>query len=95
MISGWGHATPYDNGGRGCSEWCFRTHKMLINGQESFSHYLGPMNCKNNPVNNQRPGNWTGDRAGWCPGMEVLPRVNQLPSSLLGKSFDLEYKLQE
>ena len=71
IISGWGHATPYDADGRPCAEWCFRTHDIKINGSNTFQHNLGPIGCSANPINNQNPGNWQPDRAGWCPGMAV------------------------
>ena len=78
IISGWGHATPYDADGRPCAEWCFRTHDIKINGSNTFQHNLGPIGCSANPINNQNPGNWQPDRAGWCPGMAVPVRMNSL-----------------
>lgn len=90
IISGWGHAYPLDAGGRGCAEWCFRTHNIKINGNNTFDHYLGPIGCANNPVGPQN-GNWQPDRAGWCPGMEVPVRTNELASSYAGQSFSFEY----
>lgn len=95
IISGWGHATPNDPGGRGCAEWCFRTHHILINDVQEYEHYLGPLGCAQNPINNQNPGNWRGDRAGWCPGMIVPVREDVLDSSLYGTSFEYEYELQD
>lgn len=95
IISGWGHATPNDMGGRGCAEWCFRTHHILINDAPDFEHYLGPLGCADNPIDNQAPGNWEGDRAGWCPGMAVPVREDALDSSLFGESFDFEYALED
>lgn len=43
IISGWGHATPADADGRGCAEWCFRTHRILINNESVFTHELKPI----------------------------------------------------
>ncbi len=93
-ISGWGHATPADADGRPCAEWCYRTHDVLINGSPAFSHYMGPIGCASNPINNQSPGNWVPDRAGWCPGMVVPARIDNLPSGLSGNSFNFEYQLE-
>lgn len=95
IISGWGHATPQDFGGRGCAEWCFRTHHILINGEETYEHYLGPLGCADNPINNQNPGNWTGDRAGWCPGMIVPVRKNELNNNLFGNTFEYAYQFED
>lgn len=95
IISGWGHATPNDPGGRGCAEWCFRTHHILINNVETFEHDLGPLGCAQNPINNQNPGNWQGDRAGWCPGMVVPVREDVLDESLIGGPFEFEYEFED
>ncbi|MFT3910348.1 MAG: peptide-N-glycosidase F-related protein [Ferruginibacter sp.] len=90
IITGWGEATPYDPGGRPCAEWCFRTHKIRINGADAFSHDLDEIGCATNPVNPQN-GNDSDERAGWCPGMAVPVRENQLSSSMAGQSFTFEY----
>ncbi|WP_296381419.1 peptide-N-glycosidase F-related protein [Winogradskyella sp.] len=91
VISGWGHATPNDQDGRPCAEWCFRTHNVVINGVAAFQHNLEPLGCASNPINNQNPGNWQPDRAGWCPGMVVPPRVDSFGTPLAGTTFDFEY----
>lgn len=95
IISGWGHATPNDAGGRGCAEWCYRTHDVMINGVSVFQHYMGPIGCAANPVSNQSPGNWQPDRAGWCPGMAVPVRKDVFGSSMAGSSFVFEYDYQD
>ena len=95
IISGWGHATPYDADGRPCAEWCFRTHDIKINGSNTFQHNLGPIGCSANPVNNQNPGNWQPDRAGWCPGMAVPVRMNSLDTSYSGSTVSFEYDFED
>ena len=95
VISGWGHATPKDTNGRGCAEWCFRTHHIKINGSNTFEHYMGPIGCASNPISNQSPGNWTPDRAGWCPGMAVPTRVDVLASPMAGSNFSFEYDFED
>ncbi|MCL4118069.1 UNVERIFIED_CONTAM: hypothetical protein GTU68_018020 [Idotea baltica] len=95
IISGWGHATPYDAGGRGCAEWCYRTHDVLINGSNMFQHDLGPIGCASNPVSNQDPGNWRPDRAGWCPGMVVPVRYDEFSTTMAGSSFTFEYDYED
>lgn len=96
IISGWGHATPNDAGGRGCAEWCFRTHNILIDGTPTFEHYLGPIGCANNPIGaSQAPGSWKGDRAGWCPGMAVPTRIDVLTGDLANKSLNFEYQFTD
>jgi len=90
IISGWGHATPTDNDGRPCAEWCYRTHDVKINGANTFQHYMGPIGCGANPVSGQA-GNWAPDRAGWCPGMAVPVRVNEFATAMAGNTVNFEY----
>jgi len=92
-ISGWGHATG--SPGSNCAEWCFRTHDVKINGANTFEHYMGALGCASNPVSNQYPGNWTQDRAGWCPGMGVPNRIDTFPSSMAGSVFTFEYDYED
>lgn len=94
LITGWGHATPADaQEGRPCAEWCYRTHEMILN-ETTFKHILEPLGCANNIINNQNPGNWKPDRAGWCPGMEVPIRLNMIPKEMFGKTISFEYKFE-
>ena len=94
IISGWGHATPVDSDGRPCAEWCYRTHDVKINGAITYQHYMGPIGCATNPINNQAPGNWMPNRAGWCPGMAVPVRIDDIGLSFNGNGFDFEYDFQ-
>ena len=92
-ISGWGHATG--SPGSNCAEWCFRTHDLKINGTNTFQHYMGALGCASNPVSNQAPGNWTQNRAGWCPGMAVPDRIDTFGSSMAGSMFTFEYDYED
>lgn len=94
IITGWGHATPSDINGRRCAEWCFRTNYIKINGNETFEHRLEPIGCASNPVRPQR-GNWSPDRAGWCPGMEVPVRINDFSNPMTGSTFTFEYDYED
>lgn len=93
IITGWGHATPTDEDGRPCAEWCFRTHQININSAPTFSHAMEPMGCSQNPTNNQR-GNWQPDRAGWCPGMAVPVRIDDLGNNRAGQTLAYEYEFE-
>ena len=96
IVTGWGHATPTDPDGRPCAEWCYRTHDIKINNSPTFQHYMGPIGCPSNPINNeQEPGNWQPNRAGWCPGMAVPVRTNNIDSSYNGSPFIFEYDFQD
>ena len=90
VISGWGQASPAI-GGRTCAEWCFRTHDVKINEATMFQHDMAPLDCASNPVNNQDPGNWQPDRAGWCPGMVVPYRIDNFATNMAGNTFGFEY----
>ncbi len=94
IITGWGHATPIDSDGRPCAEWCFRTHHILIDGVPLFTHDMKGISCDENPVHPQG-GNWSPDRAGWCPGMEVPVREDIFDSSMAGITFCYKYELEQ
>lgn len=95
IISGWGHATPSDPDGGRCAEWCFRTHHVLLNNTITYQHKLEPLGCAQNPINNQSPGNWRGDRAGWCPGMIVPVRIDNINPEKFGNTFSYEYQFED
>jgi len=92
-ISGWGHATPLDAGGRPCAEWCFRTHNVLIDEMPVFQHEMKGIGCDKNKVQPQG-GNWQPDRAGWCPGMEVPVRTDVFDYARAGESCCYKYELE-
>ena len=60
-----------------------------------FQHNLSPIGCSSNPVNNQSPGNWQPDRAGWCPGMAVPVRTNNLGMNSSGSTLAYEYDFED
>ena len=93
IVTGWGHATPADSDGRACAEWCFRTHKIKIDNSNLFSHYMGPIGCSQNPIDNQG-GNWALDRAGWCPGMTVPVRIDKFDNDVSNKTMNYEYDFE-
>ena len=95
FINGWGEAYPADVDGRRCAEWCYRTHKIKIDGLDTFDHYMGPLGCAENMVSNQSPGNWTANRAGWCPGMVIPIRINELSNPMAGGSFSFDYTFED
>ena len=56
---------------------------------------MGSIGCASNPISNQNPGNWQPNRAGWCPGMAVPVRTDNLDISYSGKSITFEYELED
>lgn len=89
IISGWGHAAPGN-----CAEWCIKTHSILLNNQQTYQHKLSGLGCAQNPVDNQAPGNWKPDRAGWCPGMVVPFRFDNIAKEKFGTTFNFEYQFE-
>ncbi len=92
IISGWGHATPQESG-RPCAEWCFKTHRIQIDGVNTFTHSLNPIGCATNPIQPQA-GNWSPDRAGWCPGMEVPTRIDVWANAGASSTKQFKYVFQ-
>lgn len=88
IITGWGMTNP-DN----CAEFCFRTHHIMINGENRFKQEMGPLGCKDIPIQPQS-GTWWFNRAGWCPGMPVKVRINKFDKSMAGKTFTYKYSLE-
>lgn len=93
IISGWGHALPGN-----CAEWCVRTHNVIMDG-ELFPHVLKGLGCRNNPIDNQDPPNgnsaWKPDRAGWCPGMIVPVRFDNIEKTKFGSNINFEYRFAD
>ena len=54
---------------------------------------MGPIGCASNPINNQA-GNWTPNRAGWCPGMVVPVRIDKFGSDMSNSTINFEYYFQ-
>lgn len=76
------------------AEFSPKTHSLYINGSLSNSHYLWRSNCSTNPCSPQG-GTWQYNRAGWCPGADVIPADFDLTSiALPGQSATLDYRLQ-
>lgn len=76
------------------AEFSQKTHLIFLNSVQTFSHYLWRSNCGTNPCSPQS-GSWQYNRAGWCPGADVIPAVYDLTSFVTpGQTVDLEYRLQ-
>lgn len=76
------------------AEFSQKTHHVYVNGVQSFSQYLWRSNCLSNPCSPQS-GSWHYNRAGWCPGADVIPSAYDLTSLVTpGQPVNLEYQLQ-
>lgn len=76
------------------AEFSQKIHSLFVNGVETNTHLLWRSNCATNPCSPQS-GTWQYNRAGWCPGADVLPVFFDLTTiTSPGQSIDLEYRLQ-
>src|SRR5205085_2924206 len=67
--------TGHGQGNTGnAAEFSQKTHHIIVNGTQNFSQLLWRANCSSNPCSPQA-GTWTNNRAGWCPGADVIPSV--------------------
>jgi hypothetical protein len=82
-------------GNLNCSEFCPRTNKVLVNGEEKYTQYLWRDDCGANPLFPQG-GTWLYDRAEWCPGAEVKTWDFEITEWITpGDSITLDYDLQD
>lgn len=76
-----------------CAEFCPRTHGFLV-GELAVQREVWRDDCDETPVQGQQ-GTWTLPRAGWCPGAEVLPWVEDVtaaasPGGTITIAYDVE-----
>ena len=76
-----------------CAEFCPRNHGFLLAGQP-FVREIWRDNCAQTPVQGQQ-GTWQYPRAGWCPGAEVLPWIEDVSAAVTpGESVPVVYDVQ-
>lgn len=76
-----------------CAEFCPRSHGFMIAGQP-FVREIWRDNCAETPVEGQQ-GTWQYPRAGWCPGAEVIPWIEDVSAALTpGESVSVIYDVQ-
>jgi hypothetical protein len=67
--------TGHGQGNTGnCAEFCKLNQLVSINGVDAAPYLLWRNDCGANPLRNQA-GTWRYNRAGWCPGAYVLPKI--------------------
>jgi hypothetical protein len=77
------------------AEFSQQIHNILVNGNPLFSQALWRSNCGTNPCQPQN-GTWQYNRAGWCPGADVIPDYYDITSNTApGTPATLEYQLQD
>lgn len=76
------------------AEFSQKTHQVWVNGTISYSQFLWRTDCATNPCSPQS-GTWQYNRAGWCPGADVIPDEYDITSHVTpGSSVTLDYELQ-
>jgi hypothetical protein len=75
-----------------CAEFCQREHKVLVDGN-ARTKTIWRGDCAQNPINNQG-GTWQYDRAGWCPGSNVRPWIQDLGALAPGSTHTFGYDVQ-
>lgn len=73
------------------AEFSQKTHSLRIDSTLMYSHILWRNNCGQNPCSPQS-GSWQFNRAGWCPGADVVPwQVDITQNTFPGDTIWLEY----
>jgi len=81
-------------GTENAAEFSDKTHSILVNNQERYTHRMWNADCGQNPVYPQA-GTWYYNRSGWCPGQDVKYRDFALhPYFGTDDSITVQYKLQ-
>jgi hypothetical protein len=80
-VSMWSIITGHGQGNYlNCAEFCQQEHVFNVAGK-SHGEIIWRDDCADNPVNPQG-GNWQPNRAGWCPGADVVPWKFDVTESL-------------
>lgn len=84
--------TGHGQGNSGnAAEFSNQLHSLRIDSITTISHNLWRSNCGSNPCSPQS-GSWSFNRAGWCPGSDVIPwDVDITPNVIVGDTIWLEY----
>jgi hypothetical protein len=76
------------------AEFSQKTHHLIVNQSNSLSHLPWRLNCSTNPCSPQN-GTWQYNRAGWCPGSDVIPAEYDVTTMVTpGMSNSFKYELQ-
>ena len=79
-------------GNDNCAEFCALDHTYTVDGFE-LTRNVWRSDCESTVTDSTQQGTWTYDRAGWCPGAQVFPWVQQVATTGGGPievSYDLE-----
>lgn len=74
-----------------CAEFCQLEHGFLVDGQ-AHQRTIWRDDCDQNPISGQQ-GTWTLPRAGWCPGDDVTPWVQDVTPTTATRTLEVAYDL--
>ena len=76
------------------AEFSQKTHHLVVEQTHSLNHLPWRNNCSSNPCSPQN-GTWQYNRAGWCPGADVIPTDFDVTTFVTpGASNSFKYELQ-
>lgn len=78
-----------------CAEFCQHNHGYLVGGTLPVQRTIWRSDCGENPIDNQQ-GTWALARAGWCPGMDVTPWIEDVTDAYVpGEALTVEHAMTE
>jgi hypothetical protein len=75
-----------------CAEFCPKNHGFQVDDEPVF-RMIWRDDCDRTPVEGQQ-GTWTLSRAGWCPGAEVVPWIEDVTAFVEGEEVTLVYGVE-
>ncbi|HLT37627.1 MAG TPA: peptide-N-glycosidase F-related protein, partial [Enhygromyxa sp.] len=76
-----------------CAEFCPRNHGFLV-VEQPFVREIWRDDCDQTPIEGQQ-GTWQYPRAGWCPGAEVIPWLEDVSAAApAGQSVTVSYDVE-
>jgi Peptide-N-glycosidase F, C terminal/Peptide-N-glycosidase F, N terminal len=89
LITGHGQGNAYN-----CAEFCGMTHRYTV-GNSHYDRLVWRKDCASTPVSGQK-GSWQYPRAGWCPGADVVPWVQDVTDAASqGGEVTISYELAD
>jgi hypothetical protein len=73
----------------GCSEFCKKYYKVMLNGNTVEQKDIWRADCGYNHFYPQT-GTWIYDRGNWCPGDQVQTNVHKLAGITGGNTYDID-----
>ncbi|MCO4744742.1 MAG: hypothetical protein KC912_08135 [Proteobacteria bacterium] len=79
-------------GADNCAEFCALDHSYTID-ENVLTREVWRADCDSTVTDSTQQGTWQYNRAGWCPGAQVFPWIQQAGTSG-GETIDFSYDLE-